>query len=563
MNSEEDLLIERPCGIRPPQMRLGATGTREVQGAALLEELVVENLGVIEHAAISFDPGMTVLSGETGAGKTLVVGAIQMAIGSRIDPRAIRVGAPYASVDARFTLGEKEYVLSRTISNQGRSKAYINGKMATLFELSELGSQLIDIHGQHAQMRLESHLAQLAMLDEYLGVDLSMRKELQLRLDRAKLRREEMTTFLANRDREAGVASFELGEILKVAPESSTEDIDLEVELDSVVRAAEFRSIYSDIASLGDGDDSSGGGVYHRLTQLARRVRREPSLEEIAARLDSVAIEIGDIATEALGRLELLESNPSRIDEIRSRLVELRDLKKRFGPTLGDVIRLAGELRQRLELLAQEPTSPEELSREVASLSEQLNQENARIRELRTQGAAKVCAAVNAKLEDLSFSRANFDIAFSPGGDGSPITFFFTPNPGQASVEIAKFASGGELSRIMLALSLVMGSKAHCQLFDEVDTGIGGKSGNDIASALHELSASRQVIVVTHLAQVAAVAENHFTVRKITKDSNTLTEVQLCANEDRIEEIARMLSGTPESASARRHAIELLGIHAS
>ena len=506
-----------------------------------------------------FGPGMTVLTGETGAGKTLIVGAIGLAIGARMDARAIRVGADSASVEARFFAAEQEYVLSRAINQQGRSRSYINGKMATLAELVEVGSRLIDIHGQHAQMRLASPSAQLAILDEHLGVDTSMRQELERSLQRARRSRQEMDSNASKRDREASIANFELAEIQKVAPTSADEDRELEAELDVLERSEEFRSLYLEIATLIEGDEADESGSYVRLTQLARRLHREASLAGLADRIDAVAIELGDLASTARQSMDQLDSNPLRIEEIRSRLVVLRDLKRKYGPTLGEVMQLASELSDRLKRLNSTPSSPEELDAEIHQLSERLAAENQRLRELRARGAQEISAAINAKLEDLSFSRANFEISLSQGGDGSPVTFNFSPNPGQASVEISRFASGGELSRIMLALSLVMGTTAPCQLFDEVDAGIGGKSGNDIAASLHELSLQRQVIVVTHLAQVAAVADNHFTINKLAGEFDTVTEVENCEGEGRVEEIARMLSGSPTSHSAKRHAREMLG----
>ena len=523
----------------------------------MLEELVVENLGVIERAQLSLGEGMTVITGETGAGKTMLVGALQMALGARTDPRLIREGASQAGVEARFLLDGEEFVLSRTLSAQGRSRGYINGRMASQAELAEFGRRAVDVHGQHAQMRLESAAAQLALLDAFYGVDLGPRNRIAEDLSRLERRIAEARSGIAERERELAVVRFELGEIDRVAPLDAEEDLRLEEELDVLEREEEFREIYLSLLAVVSGDEGDAGAV-GELSHLARRLQRESSTAELAERLDGVLIELNELSNVAQRRLEGLTGDPDRPDQIRSRLVALRDLKKRFGPTLGDVISTRRALATRLDELSGEGASPELLEAQAEKLRAERDQEDMRIRKARQEAAAQVAAAVNRQLPLLSFTAAEFAVELAEGGDGSPAVFMFRPHPGSRPLEIARFASGGELSRLMLGLALVMGVEAETQLFDEVDAGVGGRSARDIAQALKRLSSSRQVLVVTHLAQVAAVADRHFTITKRITGEGTATEIAACEGESRVGEVARMLAGDPDSPTARKHATELL-----
>lgn len=523
----------------------------------MLEELIVENLGVIERAELGLGEGMTVITGETGAGKTMLVGALQMALGARTDPRLIREGASQAVVEARFVLDGEEFVVSRTLSAQGRSRGYVNGKMASVAELAELGRRAVDVHGQHAQMRLESAAAQLTLLDGFSGIDLGPRDQIAERLSQLARRIAEARTGIAERERELAVVRFELGEIDRVSPIDAEEDLRLEEELDVLEREEEFRETYLSLLAAVSGDEGDAGAVAE-LSHLARRLHRESATAELAARLDGVVIELNELAHVAQRRLEGLSGDPGRPDEIRSRLIALRDLKKRFGPTLADVLEARQTLASRLGELSGEGASPEALEAQAAALRTELEHEETRIRGARLEAAAKVAAAVNLQLPLLSFTAAEFSVQLAPKGDGSPAVFMFRPHPGSRPLEIARFASGGELSRLMLGLALVMGVEAETQLFDEVDAGVGGRSARDIAQALKRLSATRQVLVVTHLAQVAAVADRHFTITKRIVGAGTATEIAACEGEKRVGEVARMLAGDPDSATARKHSAELL-----
>ena len=322
-------------------------------------------------------------------------------------------------------------------------------------------------------------------------------------------------------------------------------------------REEEFRETYLSLLAAVSGDEGDAGAVAE-LSHLARRLHRESATAELAARLDGVVIELNELAHVAQRRLEGLSGDPGRPDEIRSRLIALRDLKKRFGPTLADVLEARQTLASRLEELSGVGASPEALEAQAAALRTELEHEETRIRGARLEAAGKVAAAVNLQLPLLSFTAAEFSVQLAPKGDGSPAVFMFRPHPGSRPLEIARFASGGELSRLMLGLALVMGVEAETQLFDEVDAGVGGRSARDIAQALKRLSATRQVLVVTHLAQVAAVADRHFTITKRIVGAGTATEIAACEGERRVGEVARMLAGDPDSATARKHSAELL-----
>lgn len=523
----------------------------------MLDELIVENLGVIESARLDLTPGMTVITGETGAGKTMVVGAISFVTGAKADSRIIRQGSTEASVQARFVLDDEEIILARTITTSGKAKAYVNGRAVSLAEVQKIANDLLDIHGQHTSMRLSSLTAQSTILDNYAGVDHQARRDLLRRLTTLKEQLQNLEQTNTAKDRELAAINFELNEIDSVKLLSDTEDDELHERLDTLEKSEEFRAIYADLLTIIDGGDDFDGSI-HNLNAITRRMVRLNALSSISERLLSVSTELGDISSDVKVRLESIDVEPQIVDQIRSRLVVLRDIKKRFGPTLSDVLRTFTQLKERRDQLLGDQRSPDDLRTEILQTNVELDKVLRAIGELRKTASVRLAPVVNENLGNLSLAGSDFFVHFEDSPDGSPLSFQFSPNKGQPPIEVAKFASGGELSRMMLALTLAIGATSETQVFDEIDQGIGGKTGIDVGASLAKLARKRQVIVVTHLAQVAVFGNQHFTITKNGTLSGTTTSLVNVTGEQRVTEIARMLSGVIDLESARIHARELL-----
>ncbi|MDA8197467.1 MAG: DNA repair protein RecN [Actinomycetota bacterium] len=522
----------------------------------MLEELTVSNLGVIEYGRVTFGDSMNVLTGETGAGKTLVVGAIQLLLGAKGESQIVRSGAEAATVTARIVDDDSnEFIVERSVLANGRSRAYIDGKAVTISQLEEFVGGLLEVHGQHAAMKLGSQSKQLRIVDQYGKIDTSKLTELRSTL---KSKLEEIERIETSRDeieREAAIVAFEISEIKKVAIKGPTEDEDLEAELDRLESIESYRELFSEIVDLCDGEGSATTGRFSALLKKSRALQGVDAISEI---LDTIAVNIGELYREATSAIDGLEFDPSRVDEIRHRLMTLRDIKRRYGPTLEDVLLQLAKLEDRMESFRISPEDLDELKAQADQLAAKVGAEEDQVGANRRRAVDSLCEGVNLRLGELALSRASFSYQGGSARDLSSLVFYFQANPGLPPVELAKFASGGELSRLMLAISLEASKDRTSLLFDEVDAGVGGQAGISIGRALSALASERQVIVVTHLAQVAAFASTHFYIDKVTDHDVTRTEIVKLTPDGRVDEIARMLSGHGGSDSARAHARELM-----
>lgn len=528
----------------------------------MLEELIVEDLGIIETAQLDLSFGMTAITGETGAGKTMIVGAISFITGSKADPRTVRSGAKQASVQARFLVNNEEFVLSRTLDTSGKTKAYINGRAAALAEIQKLGLDFLDIHGQNGAMRLRSQSSQLDMLDKYAQIDFRPRLALEAQI--ANLRSEINRLSASNLEatQELNAVNRVLHEIDNAHLTTESEDEELRSELEELENSQEYLQIYNELAFGLLGDDNEKGAIGF-LRDIARKATRLESMSALLSTISRVATDLDEISIDVKRRIDMLSDNHERVDEIRTRLVVLRDLKRQYGPDLVDVFNKRVELQNRQMQLGGSSRSIEQLEHDLGKYSDDLIKVLDSHKRAREGAKAQLEPLVNQKLEQLSLSGSNFSIRLGDSLDGSPVSFVFAPNRGQQPIEIAKFASGGELSRIMLALSLSVGTASETQVFDEIDQGIGGKTALDVGAALGALAANRQVVIVTHLAQVAVFAKHHFTISKVDFDNNTKMTLVKVKGDSRVREISRMLSGTTDSRTAYEHAKELLDLYSS
>jgi DNA repair protein RecN (Recombination protein N) len=529
----------------------------------VLRELVVADLGVIAELSLLFDGGLTALTGETGAGKTLVVEALELLVGGRAEAAMVRTGAEEAVVEGRFEIDDDEVVLRRVVPRSGRSRAYVNGRLATVAELAEHGRRLVDLHGQHAHQSLLSARVQREALDHYGGIDLAPLREARRALaaveaDLAALGGDERA-----RAREVDLLRFQLEELDRAGVDDPDEDAHLEREEALLADAASHReAAAAAVAALSGEEGSTGvGGVDAIGSALAAIDGRGP-FEEAAARLRGLLVEVADVAAELRAAGEAIEDDPERLRTVRERRRLLRELRRKYGDTLADVMAYREEAAERLRALEDRDRIAAELEVARRRAEAELERAAAEVGQARRRAAPGLARAVERNLRELALERATLEIVV--GDDpGDEVAFLLTTNPGVAPAPLAKVASGGELARTMLAMRLVLSEAPETLVFDEVDAGIGGAAAVAVGRALAALGTRHQVLVVTHLPQVAAFAARHVVVGKHVRGGRTFTTARPVDGEARVVELARMLSGSPDSEIARDHARALLAQGAS
>ena len=519
----------------------------------MLSELHIENLGVIEKLDLSIGEGLVALTGETGAGKTMLVEAIDLLVGGRADASVVRTGCEEARVEGRFVTEESEVILCRVVPITGRSRAYINGRLATVAQLAEYGAELVDLHGQHAHQSLLGASAQRLALDHFCGIDLE-----PLRNARAQLT--EVEALLATlggderaRAREIDLLRFQVKEIADAGLRSANEDEDLSRSEDVLADAVAHReALYAAASALQD-DDGASDVVGRSIAAISHRetfVLFVERLKNLQAEIDDVAREMRDVA-------ESIEEDPAKLEEVRQRRHLLVDLRRKYGESLSEVIAYGDESGLRLNELESFEARAATLDAERAAAIQQLRAAEKVVGEARRAAAPKLAKAVQLHLRTLAMAHAVVEV--SVGADpGDEVTFLLAANPGSPPLPLTKVASGGELARTMLALRLVLTQGPSTLVFDEVDAGIGGEAAVAVAGALAQLGHRHQVLVVTHLAQVAAAAHRQIRVSKTVKSKQTFAEASEVADQDRVGEIARMLSGGMAEEAALNYASELL-----
>ncbi|NKX56817.1 DNA repair protein RecN [Arthrobacter mobilis] len=571
----------------------------------MIEEIRIRNLGVISEATLPLGPGLSVVTGETGAGKTMVVTALGLLLGARSDAGAVRTGAPSAVAEALVRLapdspalaraaeagaefeefgGAAELMLARTVNADGRSRAHVGGRSAPVGVLAELGEQLVAVHGQSDQLRLKSQTAQREALDKFAGPELAAALAAYQgsyhRWREASAELDSLRTAARERLREAESLQLALEEIDGVDPQPG-EDEELKAEalkLANVeqLRAAAVLAHQALIAEDDYGDSSDAVTLVDAAKRSLEQVRDEdPELGKAADRLAEVGYILADVAHELASYAASLDSEgPGRLEEVESRRADLAKLVRKYAPSIDEVLEWSASARVRLDELTDDSSRIERLEAEIAQLSGLLQEQAAAVSALRRAAAGELAARVGEELAALAMANAQLIIEIEPaelsshGADS--ISFLLKPHPGAAPRPLGKGASGGELSRVMLAIEVVLAAvdPVPTFVFDEVDSGVGGKAAVEIGRRLAMLAKYVQVIVVTHLPQVAAFASQHIRVFKTSApaagadgaaaEGVTASDVTLLTDEERITELARMLAGQEESESARAHALELI-----
>ncbi|GLX19442.1 MULTISPECIES: DNA repair protein RecN [Streptomyces] len=563
----------------------------------------IRSLGVIDDAVVELSPGFTAVTGETGAGKTMVVTSLGLLLGGRADPALVRIGAKAAVVEGRVVmppdapaavrageagaeLDEGALLISRTVSAEGRSRAHVGGRSVPVGLLSELADELVAVHGQTDQQGLLRPARQRQALDRYAGdavaVPLEKYAGAYRRLRAATAELDTITTRARERAQEADLLRFGLDEIAAVEPLPG-EDAELAAEAERLGHAESLASAAqaAHAALAGDVEDPEGVDANtlvagaHRALESVRS--HDPVLGGLADRIGELGILLADVAGELAGYADDLDADPLRLAAVEERRAALTQLTRKYGESVDAVLDWAEKGSARLLELDGDDERITELTAERDALREELSLLAQALTDARTEAAERFAAAVTAELASLAMphARVTIDIRQTEDADGvevggRPVAYgptgadevelLLAPHPGAQPRPIAKGASGGELSRVMLAVEVVFAgtTPVPTYLFDEVDAGVGGKAAVEIGRRLAKLAKSAQVVVVTHLPQVAAFADRQLLVEKTVDGSVTRSGVTVLEGEDRIRELSRMLAGQEDSQTARAHAEELL-----
>ncbi len=527
----------------------------------MLAELAVSDLGVIGELSLLLGPGMTALTGETGAGKTLVVTAIELLVGGRADAAMVRPGASEARVGGRFVdRGGQEVVLERVVPAQGRSRAYVDGRLAPVSALAELGTGLVDLHGQHSHQSLLAPAAQRAALDRFGGIDLHVLGRARSRVAEIESSMRALGGDAADRAQLADLLRFELAELDRAGVSDPDEEAALEAE-ESLLSDA---SAHRHAAALAHGVLVDEGGAVDAASRALSALAGRTPFAEIEARLRGLLAELADAAVELRRAGEVIEEDPGRLEVVRSRLQQLRQLRRRYqAPSLAELIAVRQRGATRLEELDDYDRRAVELEQFREQARGEVATAAAQVALARRRVAPELASAVQGRLRPLALPHAVVEIKVDGDDPADDVRFLLAANPGEPALPLAKVASGGELSRAMLALRLALGgAEAETLVFDEVDAGIGGEAALAVGRSLSALGARAQVLVVTHLPQVAAFADAQVAVSKTDQGGRTVASARVLDGDERVVEVSRMLSGHPQSDAAQGHAAELLSVAA-
>jgi len=547
----------------------------------VLHELRVENLLLIESAELRLAPGLNVLTGETGAGKTVLAQALDLLLGGRPRNGIVRPGATEAYVEGAFALSDElrshlgeripadaeELVLARRVAAEGRSKAMINGRSATVGELRDVATTMLVFYGQHEHRKLTVASAQLEILDSFCGADQQARRvqmtAAHQRVIAAQQRLEELQELDGARERELDLLQFELAEIDEAALSESEESELLSVRgklahveaLQSAASSAcellapeEQEGVNSGLAAAAAGLDAVGG--------------IDQQLDELIGRWQSLVIEADDLAAELRRYSESLGVEPGRLEATEERLALFDRLKRKHGGSVASVLAHAEESRQRLALLSDAEASIEAASSDLAEAVADSKKLVSALRKARAAAAPKLADQLCKRLDELAMGGASFSVELSEresgptGGDAAE--FMIATNAGVAAGPLREIASGGELSRVMLALLGVANDGSKTTLvFDEIDAGVGGKTARVVGERLRNLAEDRQVVCITHLPQIASLAERHFSIEKDSGTDPVCTTVTELGEPQVVGELVRMLGADQDDSAALRHAREL------
>jgi len=561
----------------------------------MLKELSIKNIAVIESVRVLFEPGLNVLTGETGAGKSILIDALTLLLGHRATTDVIRTGADSATAEAIFSLPrsgalvrrlaelgfpleQEELILRRELSRSGRNRAYLNDSPATLAVMAEVGEALVEIHGQHETQALLRPTRHMELLDDF-GDLLAERHSVAAGHEEwlaCTRELEELRAAARERAQRQDLYQFQVREIDAAALRPGEEET-LREERRRLQHAGRLIEGTAQAYALLAGENSSALGQGERAQGLLREMTKlDPGLDRIVQDLEATLIPLDDVTQSLRAYRGKIEVDPRRLEELDRRLDELTRLKRKYGDTVEAIVAFRNEAARTLEEIGQGEERAETLGRRLVALTPELTAATLTLSRRRKEAARKLESLVAREIHELGMAKARFQVQLSqepavpdaPSANGSRVTargvdlveFLIAPNPGEEPRPLARTASGGELSRIMLALKVVLAAtdQVPVVIFDEVDAGIGGRTADTIGRKLRQVAHGRQVISVTHLPQIACYADHHLQVEKRIRAGRTAVGVVPLSGQERIQEVARMLGGESVTETSLRHARELL-----
>ena len=567
-------------------------GSKKV-GKSRLEEISIRSLGVIESSNIEFKPGLTVLTGETGAGKTMVLTALGLVLGSKSDSDLVRAGQERAIVTGKFAvpkdlamqiidaggeIEEESVVISRTVSTAGKSRVLVGGVVSSAAAVSSFASSLVEIHAQSSSSKLTKPGVARELLDRFAGIDLTAYQQTFDQYQQMLRRINELKEQLSQADRQIAELSELASEFARLNPKSG-ELVEIENEIAKLGSVEVLNQAVSAALNLFENEELSAINMLQQIRKSLDQVNgKDKHLDAIAERYTESLLNLQDISSDLSSYLSQLEADPIRFEKLQDRKASLNSLLKRYGKgsdkeTAFEQLLIDGKsAKERIADLSGGDQRVAELQKEADSLFKQLQEQGLALSKLRKVNGEKLSSQVTYEVRSLSMPNASFVIeqtvgdvknskSFTSNGIDE-ISILFSAHSGGIPLALNKVASGGELSRVMLALEVVIAEAEPIgtYIFDEVDAGVGGKAAIEVGRRLSKLSKSAQVIVITHLAQVAAWADNHLVVKKSENGLVTQSDVMEVSATERKIEIARMLSGQEDSQTAQEHAGELLAI---
>lgn len=553
----------------------------------MLIELSIKNFAIIEKQTVSFDRGLTVLTGETGAGKSIIIDAIHLLVGGRGSFEFVRHGEEKAEIEGLFQIDEIEHpvvkkasefgieieegmvVLRREISKSGKSVCRINGKLVTITTLREIGSTIVDIHGQHEHQELMNESSHLPLLDQFGGQEIeSALKEYQIIYSKYEQTAKKLKSFNENEQQMAhrlDLIQFQLDEIQKAALKPNEDDALFEEKK----KLSNFERLYSLIQSSYtalNGEHQGLDSVGKVMGHLEDAASIDPHYQEIFDTISNIFYSLEDMNRSLRNELDGLEFDPNRLNEIEDRWNEINQLKRKYGKTIDEIVEYAATIEEEIETIQNKETHIGNLEKELTELKKVLETKAHTLSKLRKKWAAQLTELIHKELKELYMEKSIFEIRLDYDQEHFTISgadraeFYISTNPGEPLKPLVKIASGGELSRIMLALKSIFSKHQGVTsiIFDEVDTGVSGRVAQAIAEKIYQVAVNSQVLCISHLPQVAAMADIHLFISKEMFDGRTKTSVKALTNLEKVSEIGRMISGKEITDLTKQHAEELL-----
>ncbi len=552
----------------------------------MIVHITVENLAIIERSQLPLGPGFTVLTGETGAGKSLLVDAIELALGARGDSDLVRAGASRASIRVEFDLTHQpeaqakchelgfaldgaRLLVEREVLAEGRSICRVGGKAAPVSQLRQLGRVLVDLHGQHDHQALLDPESHLSYLDAWIGEPVSqLAAEVALAFEAAEgLRRKlaMLRTGLRDREQRIDLLKYQIEEIESIGPVAG-EFSEIEAQLSRLQHSEKLaHAVQSGLQSLREEEGSALERIGAALKILEEAASLDPDLDTTLAPLRTARYELEEAGFSLRAYADRLESDPERLEQAAARLDALRKLRRKYGEDESEILHFLEQARRSLDELTDHEADEESVAAALDEATARLEARCAELTALRVERAVEFSELVQSELHGLAMEKARFEVErFEKAPDTSGadrLEFYFSANLGEPPRPLSKIASGGEISRVMLALKTVLAGRAGVPtlIFDEVDVGLGGRAAAIVARKLEALAQHYQIVSISHLPQIASRASTHFHIEKETTDGRVLTSVRRLSSEEREVEIARMLAGESVTPHALNNARDMLG----